>query len=339
MTQIWFTFIVMAFFIIVAGTYISLFGEIIADKSGLGQVFIGVVLISLATSLPELVTSITSAVVGAPDIAVGNAFGSNTFNLAMLSLADLLQGHGPLLLRVNYSHIITGLLGILLSALVVFSLIVSHFMNIHLSIFGIGIDSIVLLLSYLGGMILIFKYDKKNPLDKKHKVKKEKIHKYSYKTALIGFAAAAVVILFSGICLTTTAEEIALLTGIDQSFIGTILVAAATSLPELVAIIAAVKINAYNLAVGNVFGSNIVNMAVIFFADLFYQQGVLLVDAKIIHIVTAVVGIIMTTIILIGLFYRSRRSFLFMGWDAILAALVYLAGVYILFQLGLNVII
>jgi cation:H+ antiporter len=154
----------------------------------------------------------------------------------------------------------------------------------------------------------------------------------------MGFAICAVVIVFSGYRLTITADQISTLTGIDQSFIGSIMVAAATSLPELVATISAVKIGAYNMAVGNVFGSNIFNMTVIFFADLFYRQGVLLQDAKIVHILTATVGIVMATIILIGLFYRSRRSFMWMGWDAIAAATVYFAGVYLLFQLGLNVI-
>ena len=292
----------------------------------------------MATSLPELVTSISSALVGAPDIAVGNAFGSNTFNLVILAFADLLQGKGPLLLRVNYSHILSGLVGVLLSALVVFSLILSHFMNFNLSIFGVGVDSITLLITYIISVRMIYRYDQKNPLDPDDPVKEDPNPDYTLNKALMGFAICAVVIVFSGYRLTITADQISTLTGIDQSFIGSIMVAAATSLPELVATISAIKIGAYNMAVGNVFGSNIFNMTVIFFADLFYRQGVLLQDAKIVHILTATVGIVMATIILIGLFYRSRRSFMWMGWDAIAAAAVYFAGVYLLFQLGLNVI-
>lgn len=338
MTQLWLEFIVMALFIIISGTYLSRFGDIIADKSGLGQAFIGGILIAMATSLPELVTSVSSAVVGAPDIAVGNAFGSNTFNLVILAFADLLQGKGPLLLRVNYSHILSGLVGILLSALVVFSLILSHFMNFNLSIFGIGVDSIILLFTYIVSVRMIYRYDKKNPLDPEEEKEEDPNPDYTLNKALLGFAVCAVVIVFSGYRLTLTADQISAVTGIDQSFIGSIMVAAATSLPELVATISAVKINAYNMAVGNVFGSNIFNMTVIFFADLFYRQGVLLEAAKIVHILTATIGILMATIILIGLFYRSRRSFMWMGWDAIAAAVVYFVGVYLLFQLGLNVI-
>lgn len=338
MTQLWLEFILMALFIIISGTYLSRFGDIIADKSGLGQAFIGGILIAMATSLPELVTSISSALVGAPDIAVGNAFGSNTFNLVILAFADLLQGKGPLLLRVNYSHILSGLVGVLLSALVVFSLILSHFMNFNLNVFGVGLDSIILLLTYLVSVRMIYRYDQNNPLDAKDEEKENLNSEYTLNKALLGFAACAVVIVLSGYRLTLTADQISAVTGIDQSFIGSILVAAATSLPELVATISAIRIGAYNMAVGNVFGSNIFNMTVIFFADVFYRQGVLLQDVRIVHILTATVGIVMATIILIGLFYRSRRSFMWMGWDAIAAAVVYFLGVYLLFQLGLNVI-
>ena len=264
---------------------------------------------------------------------------SDVYKRQILAFADLLQGKGPLLLRVNYSHILSGLVGILLSALVVFSLILSHFMNLNLSIFGVGIDSIILLLTYIVTVRMIYRYDKKNPLDPDDPVKEADPNPdYTLSRALLWFAVCAVVIVFSGYRLSITADQISTLTGIDQSFMGSIMVAAATSLPELVATISAVKIGAYNMAVGNVFGSNIFNMTVIFFADVFYRQGVLLEDARIVHILTATVGIVMATIMLIGLFYRSRRSFMWMGWDAIAAAVVYFAGVYLLFQLGLNVI-
>jgi cation:H+ antiporter len=211
-------------------------------------------------------------------------------------------------------------------------------MNFNLNVFGVGLDSIILLLTYLVSVRMIYRYDQNNPLDAKDEEKENLNPEYTLNKALLGFAACAVVIVLSGYRLTLTADQISAVTGIDQSFIGSILVAAATSLPELVATISAIRIGAYNMAVGNVFGSNIFNMTVIFFADVFYRQGVLLQDVRIVHILTATVGIVMATIILIGLFYRSRRSFMWMGWDAIAAAVVYFLGVYLLFQLGLNVI-
>jgi len=337
LTELWIEFIVMAFFIIVAGTYLSKYGDIIADETGLGQALIGGILVAAATSLPELVTSITSALVGAPDIAIGNVFGSNTFNLMILALSDLLHGPGPLLLRVRYSHILSGLLGILLSGIVVFSLMVSHLTGFSYNVFGIGIDSIILMGVYLIGVRLIFRYEKKNPLDKKEEDNEESSSSMGLKKAAFGFAICAAVIVFSGIRLSVVADQIARLTGIDQSFIGSILVAAATSLPELVATISALSINAYNMAIGNVLGSNIFNMTIVFFADAFYRKGNILADAKIVHIITAMVGLLMSAIVMIGLFYRSKRTILSIGWDSMFVAIIYFLGVYLLFQLGVNV--
>ncbi len=326
----------MAVLIIISGTFLSKFGEVIADKTGLGQVLIGSILIALATSLPELVTSVTSSIVGAPDIAVGNVFGSNTFNLFILAIIDLFHGPGPLMLRIKYSHILSGLLGILLSGIVVFSIIVTHLTPIRLGFWGLGLDSIAIILVYIIGMRLIFRYEKKNPLDEEIQQEKEQKNNITLKRGIIGFLISAVVIVFAGVQITIVGEKIAELTGLEQSFIGTIMVAAATSLPELVASISALRINAYNMAFGNVLGSNIFNMVVVFFADLFYRQGFILTSVDSVHIITAMIGLMMSAIALIGLFYRSRRTIFSIGWDSLFISIIYFIGVYLLFRLGVN---
>ncbi len=329
-------FMIMAILIIISGTFLSRFGNIIADKTGLGQVLIGSILVALATSLPEMVTSITSSLVGAPDIAIGNVFGSNTFNLFILAIIDLFHGPGPLMLHIRYSHILSGLLGILLSGIVVFSIIVTHFTPIRLGFWGIGLDSIIIILTYLVGMRLVFRYEKKNPLDVEEKREEEKQSKYNLRQALIGFSISAVVIIFAGIQLTVVGERLATLTGLEQSFVGTILIAAATSLPELVACISALRINAYNMAFGNVLGSNIFNMIIVFFADLFYRGEFILSIVEPVHVITAMVGLIMSVIASIGLFYRSKRTIFSIGWDSLFISIVYFIGIYLLFRLGVN---
>lgn len=329
----------MAILIIISGTYLSKYGDIIADKTGLGQALIGGILIALATSLPELVTSITSSLVGAPDIAIGNVFGSNTFNLMILAIVDLLHGPGPLMLRVRYSHILSGLLGILLSAIVASSIIITHFTSFKLGIAGLGIDSLIIIFTYLFGARLIYRYENKNPLDKKDE-EKEKIYNekdISLKKAAIGFLFSAIIIVYAGIQLSITGDKFAALTGINESFIGSIMIAAATSLPELVATISAIQINAYNMAIGNVFGSNIFNMIVVFFADLFYKPDFILASVNMDHVITAMIGLIMSSIALIGLFYRSKRTVFSIGWDSLFISITYFLGVYLLFQLGISV--
>ncbi len=337
MISLWVNFLVLAGLIIISGTYLARFGDIIAEKTGLGQALIGMILVAMATSLPELVTSITSSTIGAPDIAVGNVFGSNTFNLLILAITDLLHGPGPLMLRVRYSHILSGLLGILLSGLVVFSIIIYNFTSIQVGIMGIGLDSIIILLVYLIGIRLVFRYEKKNPLDKAEDEKDVVPTDISLQKAAAGFLFCALIIVLTGVRLTVVSDKIAQLTGLQQSFVGTIMVAAATSLPELVASISAIRINAYNMAIGNVLGSNIFNMIIVFFADIFYRPGFILASVSLDHIVTAMVGLMMSAIALIGLFYRSRRTIFTIGWDSLFITITYFTGVYLLIKLGIEI--
>src|SRR6056297_238232 len=336
MLNIWIEFLIMAILIILSGTYLSRFGDLIADKTGLGQAVIGVVLIAMATSLPELVTSSTSAYVNAPNIAVGNAFGSNTFNLLILGIIDIMHNNEfPLSFNLNYSHVMTGSWGILLSALVVISILIANFTNYSIGIMGVGIDSIVLILTYFIAMFLILRFEKKNPLDDNIREEAPFLN-ISLNKAVLGFTACAVIIIYAGVRLAITADKIATITRIDQTFIGSILVAAATSLPELVTAISAVKIKAYDMAAGNVLGSNIFNMSIIFFADIFYRDGYILASVKMLHLITASIGIIMASIFITGLFYKSKKTFMGMGWDSIAVFIVYLLGFYLLFELGVS---
>jgi len=337
MLNIWIEFIIMAGLIIVSGTYLSRYGDVISEKTGLSQAVIGVVLVAMATSLPELVTSSTSAIIDAPNIAVGNAFGSNTFNLLILGIIDVMhENRLPLSFSLNYSHVMTGTWGILLSAIVVISIIIANFTEYSFGIFGIGLDAIVLIGTYLLAMFLIIRFENKNPLD--DNIREEVPYlDTTLKKASIGFAICAAIIVYAGVRLAITGDKIATLTGIDQTFIGSILVAAATSLPELVTAISAVKIKAYDMAAGNVLGSNIFNMSIIFFADLFYRNGYILSSVRMLHLITASIGIIMASIFLVGLFYKSKRTFLGMGWDSIAVFIVYLLGFYLLFTLGISI--
>ena len=335
--NIWLEFLIMAALIIVSGTYLSRFGDVIADKTGLGQAIIGVALIAMATSLPEVVTSSTSGFLNAPNLAVGNAFGSNTFNLLILGIIDVMHDNRlPLSFSLNYSHVMTGAWGILLSAIVVISIIIANFTNYSFGIFGVGLDSIIILLTYFLAMFLIVRFERKNPLDESAREEVPFLESTLQK-AILGFAVCAAVIVYAGVRLAVTGDQIAIMTGIDQTFIGSILIAAATSLPELVTAISAVKIKAYDMAAGNVLGSNIFNMSIVFFADVFYRGGYLLSSVKMLHLITASIGIIMSSIFIVGLFYKSKRKIFGIGWDSLAVFAVYLLGFYLLFRLGVAI--
>ena len=125
------------------------------------------------------------------------------------------------------------------------------------------------------------------------------------------------------------ADRIAVVTGLGRTFVGTIFVALATSLPELVVSIAAVKIDATDLMFGNLLGSNLFNMAILGLDDLFYVKEPILAHASPAHLVTANAAMAMTAIAVIGLTYRVSKKRLWFGWDswALLAVYVFAVSV------------
>jgi cation:H+ antiporter len=111
---LWSAFLVCTLAILYSGTKLSKYGDIIAEKTGLGRVWIGVVLLAFVTSLPELVTGISSVVVfEAPDIAAGDVFGSCVFNMFIIALLDILERTAPLSSKVRQGHTLSAGFGIL----------------------------------------------------------------------------------------------------------------------------------------------------------------------------------------------------------------------------------
>ena len=105
--------------ILLVSQFLTKSADIIAEKTGLGRSLIGVVLLATATSLPELGTGISSiALVGAPDLAAGDAFGSNLFNLLIIALLDFTWRNGPLLNAVSPTPKLVGALSAGLIALI-----------------------------------------------------------------------------------------------------------------------------------------------------------------------------------------------------------------------------
>ncbi|MCL0050891.1 hypothetical protein M1N22_03530 [Dehalococcoidia bacterium] len=159
MIFVWVQFLICASIVVIAGIKLTRYGDIIAEKTGLGGTWIGVLLLSVATSLPELFTGISAvALVGAPDLTIGNCFGANTWNLFNLALLDIASRHGPLLARVTAGHILTAGLGMVLVSLAAAGIFISA-AGIELSIGGIGFYTPVILLLYLLMVRMIFSYE------------------------------------------------------------------------------------------------------------------------------------------------------------------------------------
>jgi cation:H+ antiporter len=153
-------------------------------------------------------------------------------------------------------------------------------------------------------------------------------------SALIGFTVMSLAILLAAPVLAYSAKNIAEITGLSTSFVGTTLVAIATSLPELVTSLAAVRIGAFDLAVGNLFGSNAFNMAALFVADLAYSKGAVLAGVRTSHVITALLVVLLMSVAAMGIVYRAEKRFIFVEPDSYLLIISYLFGIGLLFSLG-----
>lgn len=160
-----------------------------------------------------------------------------------------------------------------------------------------------------------------------------KYEKISTKTAVVNYVINAVIVIIAAIFLPEIGKGIAKSTGLGQTFVGTILIAISTTLPELTVSISAVKMGAIDLAVGTLFGSNILNIFILAVDDMLFVKGPILSFVNASHIISALSAILMTAIAIIGLTYRSEKKKLLLAWDSIGILLVYIANIMLLYML------
>ena len=344
MEYVWFA--LSALLVILAGNRLTAYGDTLAVHTKLGHGLVGGILIAGVTSLPELASSISAAAIGAPDIAFGNVYGSNAFNLMILAIVDLLQGKGSLLQIVRASHILTAMFGILLTGFSVLAIWMTPYGILQFTVGWVSSNSLILLALYIFSVFIMIRYEEKTKTqletdpdqfvmdEESPELEMKTIHmpQAILKRSIIGFVVTGGVIVIAGIMLAFNADIIARNTGLGQTFVGTMLVAGATSLPELVAAIAAIRIGAYDMAVGNVLGSNVFNILILVATDMAYSGGSVYQVVSTQHLITAITAMILSSIAVIGLFYRSKRTILMLGWDSVAILIGYVTMMYALFK-------
>lgn len=116
---------------------------------------------------------------------------------------------------------------------------------------------------------------------------------------------------------------------------GTLFVAFATSVPELVVTLAAVRLGALDMAIGNLLGSNLFDMLLVAIDDLFYTPGPILAEVSPAHAISAMSALVMTGLAIVGLYYRPRgRVLRTAGWVSLALFVIYLLNAYVLFLHG-----
>ncbi|MCS6939926.1 MAG: sodium:calcium antiporter [Roseiflexus sp.] len=329
----WLLFIACAAVILVAGTQLSRYGDVIADMTGLGRTWIGVVLLASVTSLPELITGLSSvAIFRVPNIAMGDIAGSCMFNLLIIAMLDALHGPSPISARVHQGQVLSASFGVILLGLVGLSIILGEMLPV---IGWVSVSSLIFVAIYLLAMRTIFTYEQRRIVAEfVAEMATETEARHPSAARVYGlFTLNAVLIVGAATYLPGLAETLAETTGLGQTFFGTIFVALSTSLPEVVVSIAALRIGAIDMAVGNVFGSNLFNIGILALDDLFYTPGPLLAAIEMSHIIAVMAAMIMTAIAIVGLTYRSDSKRLFVAWDTLGIAVVYaLANVALYLQ-------
>lgn len=307
---LWIQLLAAAGFILLASNFLAKSADVIALKTGLGRSFIGVVLLATATSLPELGTGVSAiTLVDAPDLAVGDAFGSNLFNLFIIGLLDIFWRNTgvPILNSVSLTSVLVGILGVLIISITVLAVYFhEHLPSGSFGNWFVSPVTIILFIFFLFSMYMIYRFARADEPGAEPVT--EDYASESLARAGITYLIAATVIIGSAIWLARTGEGIAHAMHWEASFVGTQFLAFSTSLPELAASIAALRINAPELAITNVLGSNLFNMGFILTIDDLALVGKPLWPAvSSIHEATAIFAIFMTCVVLLGLVLRTRR--------------------------------
>lgn len=312
------TFAVCTAAIVFAGSGLSKYADILAEKTGIGKVWIGMTAVAISTSLPELATGISAVTIAnSPNIALGDALGSCVFNLAIIALIDIMTPREPMQVKLGPGNLLTAGFSIIIIGTVLVGLVTQPMTSlafVHISLFSLAVIGV-----YMASSRLIFVFEKREM----SKLIREAAEHYRYEDIPIRkvvymLAVCAATVAVAGTLLPMIGVRLAETLGVGRGFIGAAFIAFSTSLPEVVVAISAVRMDALDLAVGNVFGSNLFNCVVLAVDDAVYLQGPLFSAAAPGQAITAGIALMMTGVALVGLIYKARhKSFMNIGWDSV----------------------
>ena len=336
---LWVQLGVAAAVILGASLFLAKSADVIAIKTGLGRSFVGVVLLATATSLPELGTGVSAvSVVGAPDLAVGGAFGSNLFNLLIIGLIDIFWWNRYLLNYVGMSSVVVGALGIAVIALGGLAVIL-HDMTAVFDAWPVSPLSIVLIVGFAVAMYFVYLFEQRQGKDDDGAPAAGEPERYASEWLprhIVIYAVTALTVVGAAVWLSFVADDLAVEMGWDASFMGTQFLAAATSLPELSTSFAALRIAAPELAITNLLGSNLFNMGfILFLDDVAYTAGPIWGAVSPIHALTGFIAIGMTAVVVLAVVTRPRKNRPgFVTIEAAVLIAVYAVASLLVFTLG-----
>ena len=319
--------------IVVAGVFLVKYADALGEHLKLGASMAGLLLLAVATSLPELLVGCHAAAMGEINMATGDLLGSSLFNLLILAVLDLMTlSTGRILSRSASAHALSAIVSILLTILVLLFLVI----ELDVSFGPIGLGSIIIGLAYIFCLRLLY-FDQQcsivSDIVNDPEVAEAQQTQISFKVSVVGYLATTGVIFYIAPKLASTSAELAEKTGLGGTFFGTVFIALVTSLPEAVTSFSAIRIGAVDMAIGNIFGSNAFNMVMFIGLDASYGNP-LWSSVQSAHLVTAAAVILITSVATLGLLYRAEKRWWLFEPDALLVVLLVLGALALVYRQG-----
>jgi cation:H+ antiporter len=325
-------FIASAAVVWTAGTRIAHYADEIAGATGIGRAVIGMLLLGGVTSLPELAVASTASVAGYPALSVNDVLGSAAINVLIIALADAALGRDAITSVLGSPQVLLqGVLGIVLLAVAAAAAV-----SVPLPFAGASAWTWLMLGIYIAAAWILARSRSAQawrPEPPAREAKTSGAKPGQLKALVARTILAASVVLVAGYFLTQSGHALAEQSGLGDNFFGAVGLAAATSLPEVSTVFAAVRLKRYEMAVSDIFGTNLFNVVILFVADLLYDGPPVLAEVGVFAAFGALLAIVLTAIFLAGMLERRDRTVLGMGMDSLAAVATYLGGLAVLYQL------
>ena len=318
-------FSLAAAFVVTGGIGLALSGDVIAARTGWGQLWVGMLLVAGGTSLPELVTVVSAVLIDAPSLAAGDIFGANMLNMFNLVLLLTIFGGRDVFQRILPQQRLVAFFAIALTTVAFLFTLLGN----ETKWWAISPAAIAILGVYLIGSKIIQAKSSGSQEDATEEPSR------SLRWAITVFAISAVVIFLAAPLLTINADSIADRSGLGESFIGALALAFVTTLPELTTTFTALRIGAHDLAISNMYGSNAFNIAALGVADFFMPHESLFGRLDNSHIVAGAFAILLMTLGLTQLIRRRTLRWLsFTEPSTGIIVVLYVVGILLVLRLA-----
>jgi cation:H+ antiporter len=331
--------------VVFAGARFARLADSVAERLQLGSGWVGLIMLATVTSLPELVTGGTATYIGNVDLAMGGILGSCSFNITIIVLLNALWGGGSVLRGVSPLHTLTSSFGLALIGLTMlgFVLMDKFAGSPRLAQVTEFTWAAVILVTYIGCMRLTYRFELAQVVEAAGGAERQNIGTaLAVDVAVMAFILVAASWWLAKLGDVLSTHQIGLIgRPLGATFVGACFLALATSLPEIVTSIAAVRLGNLDLALGNIFGSNMFNIFVIpmlKIVSLVRGDSIMLVGQGsdiTQNLIAGLLAILLTAIAIAGLAYKSRRKLLRrFGFDSVLIGLTYVLGMILLLAHG-----